>query len=236
MAEVSPWVEKFRSVSRGLNKDSFENPNELRKLLEEIHTAASEIRKECNFEDISLAAEDVEHSVEAILSDYGEFVLSGGEELWQAFLNSVSRLNSLIDGAFPREKVSHIWDLLRDYSPAGFTENWAVAVVHLTAVEIAMNMRRQSLRRKGAPVDDFKVILVGGQRVSVPKKFHERLEETFHWMMVYEGVQVEGLLRILPEPFWKLRNRVVHSGYSPRDDELELVVTWSRKLVDLFVP
>ncbi len=241
----SPWVSKFRSLLNVLTReDVLNNPNHLRVLLEELLEVSSGLREALLRVDTPStdvmgairATQIVEGHVGAILSDYGEFILSGGGSLWGDLLRSLNELNSLLDRIFPEGTLSHIENFVNTYRHAGFTDNWAVAVVHLTAIEIAMNWRRESLRRKGASVNDFKVINIGGQNVSVPKKFYERLDETLRLMETYDGVEIKGILRTLPQSFWILRNQVVHMGYSPTDDEIRLIVEWSRKLVDLFRP
>lgn len=242
---VSPWISKFRSILNVLmSEDVLNNPNRLRVLLEELLEVSSGLREallrvdtpSIDVMDAIRATQSVEEHVGAILSDYGEFILSDKGHLWGDLLRSLDELNSLLDRMFPEGTLSHIESFVNAYYRVGFTDNWAVAVVHLTAVEIAMNWRRESLRRRGVSVDDFKVINIGGQNVSVPKKFYERLDETLRLMETYDGVQIKGILRTLPQSFWPLRNQVVHMGYSPTDDEIRLIVEWSRKLVDLFRP
>lgn len=46
-----------------------------------------------------------------------------------------------------------------------------------------------------------------------------------------KGLSLSSLEKQLPGPFWRIRNDVVHGGYSPDEQELELVVTWVKRLV-----
>jgi len=48
-----------------------------------------------------------------------------------------------------------------------------------------------------------------------------------------EGVPIGGLDEVLPSAFWDLRNKTIHEGYSPTDEELRMVITYVEKFLEL---
>jgi len=62
------------------------------------------------------------------------------------------------------------------------------------------------------------------------KDFTDRFKE-LTVALEAKGVSLSSLERQLPGPFWRIRNDVIHGGYSPDEQELELVVTWVKRLV-----
>jgi hypothetical protein len=93
-------------------------------------------------------------------------------------------------------------------------ERWATATCYLTALEIAVNRAVKSLGIDASEIEEFhdkfsKVLVILGKK----------------------GRPVTGLSRMLPPAFWKLRNDVVHTGYSPTAQEMEIIIPWVREAI-----
>ena len=46
-----------------------------------------------------------------------------------------------------------------------------------------------------------------------------------------QGADIGSLQSALPEVFWKIRHKVIHEGYSPKDDELRIIEDSVRNLL-----
>jgi hypothetical protein len=99
---------------------------------------------------------------------------------------------------------------------AGLNENWLVANSYLSAMEIAVNKVSSQLS-----------LDVGPDKKDFAQKFKELAT-----VLETKGISLSSLERQLPGSFWRIRNEVVHGGYSPDEQELELVVTWVKRLVN----
>lgn len=104
-----------------------------------------------------------------------------------------------------------------------FTENWAVAICYLTAMEIMVKNKLKELR---LDAEEFKDNEVKGFKDNY-EKLLEKLKE--------KDIQVSELEKQLPKIFWDIRNRVVHEGYSPASNELEVITTYVEKILRLLV-
>jgi hypothetical protein len=97
-----------------------------------------------------------------------------------------------------------------------FTENWATATCYLSAMEACVNKKREELGLK-----------------KETKKFKEKFRELLEALQE-KGLKVSELEKELPPIFWNIRHKVVHAGYSPSNEELELIITWVKKIITLF--
>jgi len=95
-----------------------------------------------------------------------------------------------------------------------FTENWSIAVCYLTAMEIAVKNKLKELGLM--PTGEF-------------KKDYEKLLAN----LKDKGIEVSELEKQLPKIFWDIRNKVVHEGYSPSFEELEIITKYIEKLLAL---
>ncbi|MEM4530167.1 MAG: hypothetical protein QXQ52_06595 [Candidatus Methanomethylicaceae archaeon] len=93
-----------------------------------------------------------------------------------------------------------------------FTENWAIATCYLTAMEIMVNNKLKELG-----------LDVGVEFKDNYKKVLEKSKE--------RGMEVPELEKLLPSVFWNVRNKVVHTGYSPTNDELDTITSYVRKVL-----
>jgi len=126
-----------------------------------------------------------------------------------------SFITTLTDAlSLPLTGIAQIGELVST-KPAGLDENWAVANCYLSAMEIVINKK---LKEEG----------VEAEEKDFAYKFRTLLK-----VLENKGVKVSELEKELPSAFWKLRNQVVHAGYSPTREELDLITTWVRKFIKL---
>lgn len=97
-----------------------------------------------------------------------------------------------------------------------FTENWAVAACYLSALEIAVNKKLENL---GLSLD-----------AGFKEKYGKLLEE-----LKKKEIEVSELERKLPEIFWSIRHKVIHGGYAPSIEELELITTYIDRVLKTLV-
>jgi hypothetical protein len=113
-----------------------------------------------------------------------------------------------------KQGVSKISEFLTTFPR--FTENWSVAICYLTAMEI---MVKEKLKELGLEIsEEFK---------NNYKKLLEKLKE--------RNVKVSGLEEQLPSVFWNIRNKVVHEGYSPNSEELEIITKYVENILKLLI-
>ncbi|TDA41939.1 MAG: hypothetical protein DSO07_01920 [Thermoproteota archaeon] len=99
----------------------------------------------------------------------------------------------------------------------GLSERWAVAICYLSAMEIIVNRK---LQKEGIKMDG--------------KDFADKYKALLR-ILENKGVKVSKLEKELPSAFWKLRNQVVHAGYNPTPEELDLITTWVKKIIKLAI-
>jgi len=125
------------------------------------------------------------------------------------FYGSVKSLLSSIELLFDIPSgLQYLVSLIEKYK---FDNNWIVAVAYLAAMEVAVNRKLKELG------------------VSVKSKdskdhFNNRVDALLK-ELEKRGVQLGELEKLLPDDFWRLRNEVVHGGYTPSDEELQIIVT-----------
>lgn len=100
-------------------------------------------------------------------------------------------------------------------------EKWVIANCYLTAMEIVVNNRlKAKWAEKG--MDEEQCI-----RMLKSKSFNEKYLE----LLKMERKEPTILEKEIPSSFWKVRNEVVHAGYSPTIDDFELIVNWTKKII-----
>jgi hypothetical protein len=97
-----------------------------------------------------------------------------------------------------------------------FTDNWAVAVCYLTAMDIMVNKKLEELGLEAG--NKFK------------ENYNQLLEK-----LKERGIEVSELEKLLPSVFWDIRNKVVHTGYSPNQDELETITIYVGKVLTTLI-
>ena len=93
-----------------------------------------------------------------------------------------------------------------------FTDNWAVAACYLTAMEIMVNRKLEELglERGTGFKDNYNKLL-------------EKLKE--------QNVEISELEKRFPSVFWDVRNKVIHLGYSPTENEVETITTYTERVL-----
>ena len=114
----------------------------------------------------------------------------------------------------PLTGIAQIGELVST-KPFGLDENWAVANCYLSAMEIAINKR---LKEEGIKSDE--------------KEFTNKFKTILN-VLENKGVKISELEKEFPSAFWKLRNQVIHAGYTPTEEELDLIITWVKKILKL---
>ena len=130
----------------------------------------------------------------------------------EAVLENVS---SRLGGyAMPLAKLGRLKPLIAELS---LDESWMTAIVYLQSLEIAVN---KLIKELGVQVDD---------RAPFKTKFKTLIE----WLSEKNKIRELAILeKRLPEIFWDLRNKVVHAGYSPKEDELNTITKWTTKIIE----
>ena len=103
----------------------------------------------------------------------------------------------------------------------GFDINWIIAVAHLTAMEIATN---NALERLEINVDEK-------TGANTKEGFKSRVT-TLLKELEKRGEQFGELEKLLPPTFWELRNKVVHGGYTPSEEELQIIAWRVNKFLE----
>jgi len=108
------------------------------------------------------------------------------------------------------DRLSNLGRLIALTSRWGFGERWMVALAYLQALEVMVNK------------------IVKEQNIKVPEnaEFKERFRTVLEYLR-NKNVELAKLDEKLPPVFWELRNKVVHAGYEPTEDELDTIVTWT---------
>jgi len=139
------------------------------------------------------------------------------EDVRRNMTNLIFSLDSFITDlldklSLPLGGIARIGELV---STVGLNENWAVASCYLSAMEIAINKRL-----KKESVESGEKEFTG--------KFKTLLE-----VLEKKGIKISELEKELPPAFWKLRNQVIHAGYTPTEEELNFIITWVKKILKL---
>ncbi|MCD6188956.1 MAG: hypothetical protein J7J97_01990, partial [Thermococcus sp.] len=105
-----------------------------------------------------------------------------------------------------------------------FSENWAVAMCYLGAMKVALN---RFLDKFNVNLEELGVNKHGNDYTFSDKYYG------FVKYMKHHGIYLPKLEAELPRIFYKIRNKVVHEGYSPNDRDLEFIIEYSERIVDL---
>lgn len=143
----------------------------------------------------------------------------------EAIRKTIANLSISLDSFFtalsdslslPQTGISRIAELVA-MKPVGLDENWATAICYLSSMEIVVNKKRQELQ-------------LGNEKKDFVEKFRELLKASEN-----RGIKLSELEKELPQAFWKIRHKVVHAGYCPKRDELELIIDWVKKVIKSFL-
>lgn len=102
---------------------------------------------------------------------------------------------------------------------AGLDENWTAAACYLCAIDIATNKKRKELG------------LIKDEKTEGRKSFYERFDELVK-VLETNKTEINQVTKQLPKHFWQIRTEVVHYGYSPNQEELDLITKWSKNIIN----
>jgi len=102
--------------------------------------------------------------------------------------------------------------------PMGLDEKWVAAAAYLSSIEILVNKKRQELGISKNNNEE--------KRLNFYIKFEELVQK-----IESNGTKLSGVIKHLPKTFWQLRIDVIHYGYVPALDEMELIINWSAKIL-----
>ena len=125
------------------------------------------------------------------------------------YYSGYKKYNELIGKIKLLEPIDNLIDVMQKVS---LNHRWAVAACYLTAMEIVINKK---LKEMGIEVA-------------------EGLESRFRALLKAledKGVKVGELERMLPKVFWNVRHKVVHAGYNPSRDELDIITKGTRSII-----
>jgi len=101
----------------------------------------------------------------------------------------------------------------------GLDDKWALAACYLSAIDIVVNKKRGELGLVKYPEKDGSI------------SFNDRFDQLVKAIESKHG-ELNTINKQLPKSFWKIRTDVIHYGYAPSQDELNLIVDWSQKIID----
>ncbi|MBC7094465.1 hypothetical protein [Thermococcus sp.] len=106
-----------------------------------------------------------------------------------------------------------------------FSENWAVAMCYIGAMEVALN---RFLEEFNVDLEELGVQKHGTYDYTFADKYYG-----FVKYLNRHGIYLPKLEAELPKIFYSIRNKVVHEGYSPNDRDLEFIIEYSERVIDL---
>lgn len=114
--------------------------------------------------------------------------------------------------------LADIQNFISDY-PQYLSGNWAIAVTHLSAMDIAINKKRLELGLIKSAQSDV--------NTQFQKRYSELRDNLKANKIVMEG-DVEGKAHVL----WNIRTQILHYGMNPDKLSLDLISSWSRNVID----
>lgn len=114
--------------------------------------------------------------------------------------------------------ISKITELVGE-KVAGLDESWAAATCYLCAMDIAINKKRKELG------------LIENEKSDKGRPFDEKFDELLGVLDIREA-EINRVVKQLPKDFWRIRTDVVHHGYLPTQEELDLICNWSKRIIN----
>lgn len=100
-----------------------------------------------------------------------------------------------------------------------FNGNWTIAVVHLSAMEVIINRKREQFGLLKPDAD------VSGE------SFQKSYAELRNYLLE-KNIDIESEVHSKADVLLSIRNRVMHHGMKLDDESLALVIKWSRAVID----
>jgi len=136
----------------------------------------------------------------------------------------VDKIEALLVKIKPEGFIPRLNEFITKHSQ--FSENWAVAMCYLGAMEVALN---RFLEKFNVNLEEFRV-----KKHSANNNY--TFGDKYYGFCRYlerHGIYLSKFEEELPKAFYRIRNEVVHEGYSPNDKDLELIIKCSERIVDL---
>jgi len=102
--------------------------------------------------------------------------------------------------------------------PLGLDEKWVAAVCYLSAFDILVNRKRKELGIAKKPEDEKKL------------DFYTRFDALVKELESRSG-ELSKIVKQMPKLFWPIRVDVIHYGYVPSQEELDLILNWSQNIM-----
>lgn len=99
-----------------------------------------------------------------------------------------------------------------------FNGNWAIGVIHLSAMEVTINRKRKE------------VGLVGPEEDDSSKSFMQRYTELKDYLLE-RNIDIESEVHSKADVLWNIRNRVMHQGMELDEEFLAMIIKWSRSVI-----
>jgi len=100
----------------------------------------------------------------------------------------------------------------------GLDETWAAAACHLSAFDILVNKKRKELGIAKKPEDEKKL------------DFYTKFDALVKELESNSG-ELSKITKQMPKLFWPIRVDVIHYGYVPSAEELDLIINWSKSIM-----
>lgn len=163
-----------------------------------------------------LANRDIRSDI-ATPDDITVNILKTCTEIWNEYNYALPLLGKFMDNqlGFPLSRIS---DSLDDYKQF-FSGNWTTAVVHLAMMDSIVNKVRDKLGIIKDPVND-------------PKESFERRYSDLKKYLHEKRVEMDSGMDSRAKTSWTLRTQVMHYAMNPNDEELSIIVKWTRNVID----
>ncbi|WP_175059080.1 hypothetical protein [Thermococcus sp. 2319x1] len=149
--------------------------------------------------------------------------LYGQEYIKRQVQYLADKLDALLVRIKPKGFLSRLNEFMAKHPQ--FSENWAVAMVYLGAMEVALNRFFEKF--------DINLNELGVQKHGVYDYTFADKYFGFVRYLNHHNIHIPKLEMELPKIFYSIRNKVVHEGYSPSDRDLEFIVEYCERVVGL---
>ncbi len=123
-----------------------------------------------------------------------------------------------IEDLFDDEENQKIKEFISN-KKINLNENWVVATCYLSAIDVVVNRKRLGFG------------LIKNEKKEPRLPFDTRYDELIEYLKS-KNIKISKVITVLPKAFWKIRTNVIHYGESPTQEELELIINWSKKIID----
>jgi len=232
MSNVDIKLSRLCGILEGESKKlreiaSNENKPEKEELLTALNIIESTLSKLGALRDDDLAFKPQHISLQTDLSNLRTVIqkehLYGQEYLKRQVQYLADKLDALIVRIKPAGFLPRLNEFIIKHPH--LSENWAVAMCYLGAMEIMLN---RFLTKFNVDLEELKVQKHGMYDYTFADKYFG-----FVRYLRYNGIPIPKLESELPKIFYSIRNKVVHEGFSPDDKDLEFIMEYCERVVNL---